>query len=63
MPHGIVDSVREHAVRVNLGARRDPTIAAAATAGLERGVPLLDVDSRELLHQPGTDVRADLPVE
>jgi len=63
MPHGIVDSVREQAVRVNNSARRDPTIAAAATAGLERGMPLLDVESRELLHPPGTDVRADLPLE
>lgn len=48
---------------VNHGARCDLAIAASAAVGLERGVPLLDIDGRELLHKSGTDVWDDLPVE
>ena len=63
MPHGIVERMTDHAMGVHDGARRDATLASAPATGLKRGVPLLDVDGRELLHEPGADVGADLPVE
>jgi hypothetical protein len=44
VPNGIVESVREQAVRVNDGPGRNTTVAAAAATSLQRCVPLLDVD-------------------